>query len=556
MPLPSETRPNFWRDAGVISRLEGGPGPSYKVQDGLKMPEPVRARVEWIASAFLALTGKRIVLSSGVRTVKRTAELFIEMYDSPKAGVEYMRKLYGNDAAITEITDSIAQARAEGASPETVTDRVAEVIDSQIARGVYVSRHLVGGAVDVSYLNLHPAEIRLLKTLAQQVPGARVIDETAPPHLHLQFNSAIPFRADRMLSVGLQRPVLDVIGSERYLDLTRRTMELSRSIPGRPFQLTWSVIDRSMSLEHRLVYLDGALVVDEFVHDAIGVVRLRDLQRFPSDSPEGAELRRRFNERIRGLQAADDQVQAVNRNLQNATDNVERASRDRSDAARRARDADERHRAAELRADQHHRAAQEAAEHRKREYLERERQERETAQREAKERQEAQEREREARERQEKADRDREEAEREKKEADEKKARENAERKPKVNMACVAPGSEGEEDILAVYMLLLREFFQEERERQLRLDDGREPLTPELVVEQLVELMGQLELGESRVPRAGSFDTNDEYIAAVLEFMRKNTTHSLHEEFRPSCGTPPQMRDIVSRVFERPGFGG
>ncbi|WP_408891624.1 hypothetical protein ACJ2CR_19370 [Myxococcus faecalis] len=518
------------------------------------MPEPVRARVEWVASAFLALTGKRIVLSSGVRTVKRTAELFIEKYDSPQGGVEYLHRLYGNDAAITEITDSIEQARVEGASPETVTDRVAKVIHAQIARGVYVSRHLVEGAVDVSYLNLHPAEVRLLKTLAQQVPGALAIDETVPPHLHLQFNPAILFRADRMLSVGLQRPVQEVIGSERYLDLTRRTMELSRLLPGRPFQLTWSVIDRSMSLENRLVYLDGALVVDEFIHDALGVVRLRDLQRFPSNSRQGAELRRRFNERIRGLQDADDRVQALNKNIQNATDNAERASRDKSDAAQRAREADERYRAAEFRADQHYRAALDAAEHRKREHLERERQERETAQREEKVRQEARESEREARDRKEQADRDREKAEREKKEADEKKAQENAERKPKVNMACIAPGAEGEEDILAVYMLLLRELFQEERERQLRLDDGREPLTPELVVEQLRELLGQLD--ESEFPEVRSFNTHDEYLAAVLEFMRKNTTHSSHGEFRPSCGTPPQMRDIVSRVFERPGFGG
>ena len=59
-------------------------------------------------------------------------------------------------------------------------------IDKQIGKGVYLSKHLKKGAVDVRIRDMTSSEKEAFKKAVKDVADS-VILETIPPHFHLQL---------------------------------------------------------------------------------------------------------------------------------------------------------------------------------------------------------------------------------------------------------------------------------------------------------------------------------------------------------------------------------
>jgi len=60
------------------------------------------------------------------------------------------------------------------------------VISAQIVRGVYISKHLKAGAIDIRTKFLSDAEISRILDIADR-HGVRAIREDIPKHIHMQF---------------------------------------------------------------------------------------------------------------------------------------------------------------------------------------------------------------------------------------------------------------------------------------------------------------------------------------------------------------------------------
>lgn len=90
-------------------------------------------------------------------------------------GAEALYALYAADATIAKLV----------AAPKTVSAWTA-VIEAETARGVKLSRHLVGGALDFRTQGLTSSQIAQL-TAAAKALGGKPLLEASPPHLHVDL---------------------------------------------------------------------------------------------------------------------------------------------------------------------------------------------------------------------------------------------------------------------------------------------------------------------------------------------------------------------------------
>jgi hypothetical protein len=96
-------------------------------------------------------------------------------------GVRYVRKLYHNSAAINEILAAYLPHRRH---PRQAQRAMSQVISDQVARGVYVSKHLRGLAADVRRRGKGAARLSALRAAARKV-GVSVLVEPECYHLSL-----------------------------------------------------------------------------------------------------------------------------------------------------------------------------------------------------------------------------------------------------------------------------------------------------------------------------------------------------------------------------------
>src|SRR5207248_5956683 len=93
-------------------------------------------------------------------------------------------------AAAAAIKAAYDAGKAAGKRSVEIRAAMTAVIDTQVAAGVYVSRHLDNGAVDVRTRDLEPAAKDVLRDLVNESASIRVgLEETRPPHYHLQLQS-------------------------------------------------------------------------------------------------------------------------------------------------------------------------------------------------------------------------------------------------------------------------------------------------------------------------------------------------------------------------------
>ncbi len=153
----------------------------YKMLPNVKIPLNVESKVGQIGKRFFQNTKTPIVVTSGNRDSVSQANAIrnkISLGDN-------VTKLYGNKRAIGQVVWAYKQAKHQGQGKAGVTDAMASVIEDQVSQGIFLSNHLRNGAVDLRSRDLSAWKKKELRAAAATVPGVRVLEETTPPHFHL-----------------------------------------------------------------------------------------------------------------------------------------------------------------------------------------------------------------------------------------------------------------------------------------------------------------------------------------------------------------------------------
>ncbi|MBA4124676.1 MAG: hypothetical protein H0X72_19715 [Acidobacteria bacterium] len=85
---------------------------------------------------------------------------------------------------MNEVLDAYKQAKADNKSPQQIKQAMAQTIENQTKQGMYISRHLRGGAIDVSLKGLNE---QAFKESVKAVTGQEPLYEGKPRHYHFQF---------------------------------------------------------------------------------------------------------------------------------------------------------------------------------------------------------------------------------------------------------------------------------------------------------------------------------------------------------------------------------
>ncbi|WP_437622227.1 hypothetical protein [Sorangium sp. So ce1151] len=156
--------------------------PPYEVLPGVTLPAKIAAKLEQIDRGYARRTREHLVITSGTRDANRQARA---MFTKLRLG-EDLLQLYRHKAAVQEIKKAYQASSRK--PPEQVVAAMEAVIQDQIDRGIYVSAHLRRGAVDVRNRTMSSKERRAFLESAAEIEGVLVIEETTPPHYHLQID--------------------------------------------------------------------------------------------------------------------------------------------------------------------------------------------------------------------------------------------------------------------------------------------------------------------------------------------------------------------------------
>lgn len=154
----------------------------YTVQDHVRLGSRMERTLERIARAFHARTGRGIVVTSGSRSASEQAEA---MYHKLQLG-QRLTSLYLDYDAASEIENAYQQNRRRGRAKSVRA--MAQVIERQIARGCYISRHLRASAADVRSRDMTRRERRIFEQVVARFPEVTLLAEGRPPHFHLQLD--------------------------------------------------------------------------------------------------------------------------------------------------------------------------------------------------------------------------------------------------------------------------------------------------------------------------------------------------------------------------------
>jgi hypothetical protein len=143
----------------------------------------IEQKLNSIGASYEKKTGRTFVVTSGTRDAESQAEA---IYDKLSLGEDIL-KLYKDKAAALELKRAYDAGRAADKSKSTIVVTIADTIRAQMRRGVYISAHLKAGAADVRTSTMTGAERRAFVDVARAAGGVLVLEETAPPHFHLQL---------------------------------------------------------------------------------------------------------------------------------------------------------------------------------------------------------------------------------------------------------------------------------------------------------------------------------------------------------------------------------
>lgn len=162
--------------------------PYYTIDEGIVLSEEAIGVLDKIGVEYNKKIGKKFNVNSGTRDAYRQAAAMYVKYGKDKTFSEY-----GNRAAINEILAAIKNAQAAGKTGNAVVQAMADAIQNQIGRNIFISNHLKAGCIDIA-VNASPgvqamsaAERKAMIETAIKVTGGQAFYETNPPHIHIQF---------------------------------------------------------------------------------------------------------------------------------------------------------------------------------------------------------------------------------------------------------------------------------------------------------------------------------------------------------------------------------
>ncbi len=165
----------------LVSHEGHADAPHYSVEAGVELGPAMERVVERIAREFHRRTGRELVVTSGTRSSREQAEA---MYDKMVLG-QRLTRLYRDYDAAAEIQDAYRANRRRGRA--ACVAAMARVIDAQVRRGRYISRHLHASAADVRSYDLSRRERRVFEEIVRGMREVSLLAEGVPPHYHLQL---------------------------------------------------------------------------------------------------------------------------------------------------------------------------------------------------------------------------------------------------------------------------------------------------------------------------------------------------------------------------------
>lgn len=159
----------------------------YTAWQGVEMDRFLEGNTNQLAKDFYFTSGikfrepVRITLTSGIRSSDSQARA---MFNKFLGGGDY--KLYKNRVAAKEIYDSYSDGMDRGLSHDDIITDMRLVVDEQMFRGIYISKHLTNLAVDVRSRIMTSAQKDLFMAVSRRHVET-IILEKVPPHFHLQF---------------------------------------------------------------------------------------------------------------------------------------------------------------------------------------------------------------------------------------------------------------------------------------------------------------------------------------------------------------------------------
>jgi len=154
----------------------------YSLKSGVILPATIEQQVSLIADIYYLATSKDIVVTSGRRSYLDQAT---EMYDN-----HIRRGFFGRYKAreiIDILEDIFKRGRANTKSKFAIVQEMEKVISAYAKRGIYISKHIIDGAVDVQSKYMKTEKQKQAFRSAAAGIATIVILESNPPHWHLQF---------------------------------------------------------------------------------------------------------------------------------------------------------------------------------------------------------------------------------------------------------------------------------------------------------------------------------------------------------------------------------
>jgi len=153
----------------------------------ISLTSDVENKVSEISDCYYKSTQKSLTVTSGTRGSASQAQA---MFDKLKLGDNL--DIYKNKVARDEIVNAYKDGVAAGEEDSEIVADMTGVIDDQIDSGVYISRHLISGAVDFSQKGMTSSDKSAFENCAKSTKGvSNVIDESSPVHFHIEIASEV-----------------------------------------------------------------------------------------------------------------------------------------------------------------------------------------------------------------------------------------------------------------------------------------------------------------------------------------------------------------------------
>lgn len=167
--------------ASMVVPVEARPKPTWKKAPGIEITAELRPHIEAVARIYFEKTRRPLEITSGYRSPRRQAEA---MY--VKLAVGGSLALYKRQDLTRPLLDAYRQGRKKRWKKDRIVAAMAEVLQSQVERGQYLSRHMRGLAFDVRSTGMSSRQRQALLAAVREVGQMRIIHERRPPHYHIE----------------------------------------------------------------------------------------------------------------------------------------------------------------------------------------------------------------------------------------------------------------------------------------------------------------------------------------------------------------------------------